>query len=96
MAARNLPIPRSAPITDTIIGTNAHGATVTVTRHGPDFPGGERTEWVAWDRVNPDGSRERWAERITGYRLKTLADELDKIHAQLVLTAAGATRTRTV
>ncbi|MFL6110161.1 MAG: hypothetical protein ACJ786_02235 [Catenulispora sp.] len=86
-------IPRSAKLTDTITGTNSHGATVTVTRHGPLIHGGQPTEWIVWDRTNADGTRDRWAEQVTGYRLTTLGAELDKIEAMLALTN-GATRTR--
>lgn len=94
MPTRNLVIPRSAKLTDTITGTNAHGAQITIQRYGPLVRGGKPIEWVRWERRNPDGTTQRWAEQVTGRRLRTIDAELDKIEADFAALATGATRTR--
>ncbi|GAA1966489.1 hypothetical protein [Catenulispora subtropica] len=94
MARPDVPIPRSAKLTDTITGTNAHGAQVTVQRYGPLVRGGKPIEWIRWERRNTDGTTQRWAEQVTGRRLRTIDTELDKIEADFAALATGSTRTR--
>ena len=81
---RNLPIPRSAPITHTITATSrTTGNTLTVQRFGPLTRGGGPIEWVRWSVTYPDGARQRWAKQYTGANRVRLAAEFDEIEHDL-------------
>ena len=94
MPTSRVAIPRSAKRTDTISGTNVHGCQITVERYGPLIRGGKPIEWIRYGRRNPDGTRQSWAEQVTGRRLTTLDAEFDKVEEQFAELTTGATRSR--
>ncbi|MBR7830769.1 hypothetical protein KDK95_30985 [Actinospica sp. MGRD01-02] len=93
---RNLPIPRSAPLTDAITATSKKtGNTITVQRFGPLTRGGEAIEWARWTVTYPDETRESWAKQYTGANLARLTAELDETERDLAADPDVINLTRT-
>jgi len=93
---RDLPIPRSAPLTHTITATSKEtGNTLTVQRFGPLTRGGEAIEWARWTVTYPDGTRQRWAKQYTGANRDRLGAEFEEIERDFAADPdiTGLTRT---
>jgi hypothetical protein len=80
----DVPIPRSAPLTERITATSrTGGTTVTVERYGPLRRAGRPIEWVRWSVAYPDGQQRRWACQATGSTQAALDGEFDRLERDL-------------
>lgn len=77
---KDLPIPRSAPVRETLTAASRIGGNkITIERLGPLRRRGRPIEWIRMTLIRADGTRERWAQQYTGANLTRLSAEFDEM-----------------